>query len=128
MEASVVLVTALPNLLPPLLLFEPPGVTLGVPEPPAAADSCANPIDGGLDRKTEYTFFKNVSPTTQLGFPSPPTMVLPSERSKIAPRHCELPCVTGPRFISAMLIGHTLPPKDRVTSTLVVQGKEKKPF
>ena len=27
------------------------------PEPPAALESCANPTDGGLDRKTVYTFF-----------------------------------------------------------------------
>jgi hypothetical protein len=28
-----------------------------VPDPPAAADSCAKPMDGGLLRYTEYTFF-----------------------------------------------------------------------
>lgn len=28
-------------------------------EPPAALDNSANPIDPGLDRKTEYTFFYN---------------------------------------------------------------------
>lgn len=26
-------------------------------EPPAAAESCAKPTEGGLNRKTEYTFF-----------------------------------------------------------------------
>lgn len=30
----------------------------GVPcAPPAASDSCAKPTDGGLELKTEYTFF-----------------------------------------------------------------------
>lgn len=28
-------------------------------EPPAASDSWANPTEGGLERKTEYTFFCN---------------------------------------------------------------------
>ena len=27
------------------------------PDPPATLESCANPIEGGLARKTEYTFF-----------------------------------------------------------------------
>jgi len=40
-------------------------------EPPAAADNSANPTDPGLDRKTEYTFLRKVSPTTHEGFPLP---------------------------------------------------------
>lgn len=35
----------------------------------AISDSAANPTDGGLYRKTEYTFFKNVSPIIQEGVP-----------------------------------------------------------
>jgi len=30
------------------------------PDPPAALESCANPIEGGSARKTEYTFFCKV--------------------------------------------------------------------
>ena len=69
------------------------------PDPPAASDNCANPIEGGWERNTEYTFFyttapissylcfpprggegartKNVSPTTQFGLPDPLSMLLP---------------------------------------------------
>jgi len=48
-----------------------PGLPEGDPEvialdPPALADNWANPTDGGEERNTEYTFFRNVSPTTQL--------------------------------------------------------------
>lgn len=45
------------------LLLEPV-VVVPEPDPPALAESCANPIEGGLARKTEYTFFwkgKNMS-------------------------------------------------------------------
>lgn len=67
----------LPRLLLPvvvgegmLLLLEPVVVgedvlPFGAPDPPATLESCANPIEGGSARKTEYTFFKKVSPTTQ---------------------------------------------------------------
>jgi len=47
------------------------------PDPPAASDNCANPIEGGWERNTEYTFFKNVSPTTQFGLPDPLSILLP---------------------------------------------------
>lgn len=37
------------------------GVDVGeegpAPDPPAVVDSCAKPMDGGLERYTEYTFF-----------------------------------------------------------------------
>jgi len=91
----------------------------------APEDSCANPTDIGLWRKTEYTFFKNVSPTTQLGAPVPAS--LPRERSNMAPTHIELPCSTWPRFMSSALIGHAWPPKDRVMLSDVVQGNWKNP-
>jgi hypothetical protein len=42
--------------------------------------SCAKPTAGGLARKTEYTFFRKVSPTIQAG-------VLPIPISKIPPAH-----------------------------------------
>jgi len=64
---------------------------------------------------------------TQGGFPLPGVMVLPRLRSKIPPTHCVLPVDTGPMFISAGLIGHVFPPKDKLIETLVVQGNEKKP-
>jgi hypothetical protein len=50
----------------------------GVPDPPPAADdNCANPTEGGFARNTEYTFFKNVSPTIHPGFPFPLCTLLP---------------------------------------------------
>jgi len=93
--------------------------------PPAPEASCANPTDIGFWRNTEYTFFKNVSPTTQLGFPDP--ALVPRERSNMAPTHIELPCSTGPKFMSCVLIGHAWPPNDKVTLTDVVQGNWKNP-
>lgn len=64
---------------PPLLFPEPPeppaplvveeSLLFGAPIPPATLESCANPIEGGLARKTEYTFFKKEFPTTQAGGP-----------------------------------------------------------
>jgi len=58
-----------------LELPEEPGV--GVPDPPAAADNWANPTEAGVARNTEYTFFRNVSPTTQLGLPEPAGILTP---------------------------------------------------
>lgn len=111
------------------------------PDPPAEVDNWANPTDAGLDRNTEYTFFyaerrpvnvrhmgrkhqptKNVSPTTQLGFVPPLGILLPRLRSNIAPRHCELPVETGPRFISLGSIGQDWPPNDMVTFRLVLHA------
>jgi hypothetical protein len=120
------------------------------PDPPAAADNCAKPIDGGLARNTEYTFFystntherrrdgyyavsgsnfrgddgrtRKVAPMTQLGFPPPLTMLLPCVRSKMPPMHCELSVGIGPRFISAVLMGHDLPPKDMLIATSVAHA------
>lgn len=116
-----------PPLLEPVVVVEEP-LPLGAPDPPATLESCANPTEPGLPaRKTEYTFFKKESPTTQEGLPEPEGMLLPRLRSKIAPRHCELPRETWPIFMSAALIGQALPPKESVTSTEVEQGKEKNP-
>lgn len=47
--------------------------------------SCAKPTAAGLARKTEYTFFRKVSPTIQAGTPTPAPTVVP--RSKIPPAH-----------------------------------------
>ncbi len=87
------------------------------PEPPAALDNCAKPTDAGLLLKTVYTFFKNVSPTTQLGFPPPEPICEPSPKSKIPPRQRPEPIL--PRFMSSVLMGQALPPKDMVTVTEV---------
>jgi hypothetical protein len=65
---------------------------------------------------------KKVSPTTQEGLPEPEGMLLPRLRSKMAPRHCELPREIWPRFMSVVLIGHALPPKESVTETEVEQA------
>src|SRR5437588_12935309 len=46
--------------------------------------SCAKPMAGGSVRKTEYTFFKKVSPTSHISLKSPP---LRAPASKIAPAH-----------------------------------------
>jgi hypothetical protein len=91
---------------------------LGEPEA-----SAANPTDIGFWRNTEYTFFKNVSPTTQNG----PVPVFPSEISKMAPMQSELPSCKAPRFISCVLIGHAWPPNERAILTSVVQGNWKNP-
>jgi len=47
----------------------------------AVDESVAKPTDGGLNLKTEYTFFKKVSPTIQAG------ALLPVVISKNAPTH-----------------------------------------
>jgi len=95
----------------------------GVPDPPAKSDSCAKPIEGGEERKTLYTFFRKVSPTTQLGFPDPLGRLLPKLRSKIAPVQSELPRPAGPKFMSLVLIGHDLPPNAKLTFILDEHGK-----
>jgi len=38
-----------------------------VPDPPDTVDNWANPTDAGEERYTEYTFFRNESPTIQPG-------------------------------------------------------------
>jgi len=58
-----------------------------VPDPPAAVDNWANPTDGGVERNTVYTFFRNVSPTTQGGPELSAALLAPRLRSKMAPRH-----------------------------------------
>lgn len=40
----------------------------------------------------------------------------------MAPTHIELPSVTAPRFMSSELIGHALPPKERVMLMSVEQA------
>jgi len=57
------------------------------PDPPAAVDNWANPTDAGEERNTEYTFFRNVSPTTQVGLELSGILLAPRLRSKMAPRH-----------------------------------------
>lgn len=75
--------------------------------------SCAKPTAGGLARKTEYTFFRKVSPTIQAG-------VLPIPISKIPPAHIwevafALPIIVllrVPRFMSKGLIAQFVPPNE----------------
>jgi len=98
----------------PVVVVEEP-LPLGAPDPPATLESCANPIEGGSARKTEYTFFKKVSPTTQEASPGPGEVLLARPISMMAPMHCELPREIWPRFMSVTFIGHALPPKESVT-------------
>jgi hypothetical protein len=60
------------------------GVELPVEELRPLA-SCAKPTEAGLARKTEYTFFRKVSPTIQEGTPVPLPVMVPI--SKIPPAH-----------------------------------------
>jgi len=64
---------------------------------------------------------------TQFGLPDPPSMLVPILRSKIAPRHIELPRDSWPMFMSCELIGHDFPPNESDTSTVVEHGKLKNP-
>jgi hypothetical protein len=91
--------------------------------------SCAKPMEAGLARKTEYTFFRNVSPTIQAGTLVPEPTVLPI--SKIPPAHIwEVAAtlvldkmLTVPRFMSRGLICQFVPPKDMEIVTLVLQAR-----
>jgi len=96
-----------PAELPPVA-FAPPTVVDGEPEELFA--SCAKPTAGGLERKTVYTFLRNVSPTIHSGVPGVGLTLEPAVISKMAPR--QSPLLTGPRFRSARLIGHAGPPND----------------
>jgi len=85
--------------------------------------SCAKPTAGGFAWYTEYTFFRNVSPTIQDGVPWPLPTVLPM--SKIPPTHIwvvEPVLVTLPRFMSAALMGQLVPPKEMETEMAVLHG------
>jgi len=97
----------------------------GAPDPPARLESWAKPTEGGDARNTEYTFFRKVSPMTQVGLPDPLWMLVPILRSKIEPRHFELPRSSWPLFMSCVLIGHVLPPNENDTETEAVHGKLK---
>jgi len=69
----------------------------GPPDPPAAVDNWANPTDAGEERNTVYTFFRNVSPTTQSGAKLTELggiLLEPGLRSKIAPTHKGLPSLS----------------------------------
>ena len=81
--------------------------------------SWAKPTAGGLAWNTEYTFLRNVSPTIQDGTSELVPTVLPM--SKIPPAHIwvEPLWLIVPRFISAVLMGQVLPPKERETVTSV---------
>jgi len=104
-----------------------PGPTTA-PDPPAARDNSANPTDGGEDRKTVYTFFRNVSPMIQVGTSAGTALLVPRLRSKIAPRHNGLrPLLICPALKSTGLIGHDFPPKDIDTVTSTLQGNAKNP-
>ena len=84
--------------------------------------SWAKPTAGGLAWNTEYTFLRNVSPTIQDGTPEPLPKVLPM--SKILPAHIWLEPVPliVPRFISVVLMGQVLPPKESETVTSVLHA------
>jgi len=80
----------------------------------AAADRLAKPTDGGLNLKTEYTFFRNVSPMIQAG--ALPLVCI----SKKAPTHWVFDtCVS---MKSEGLTDHEGPPKEIETVTCVLQG------
>jgi len=98
----------------------PEGVPVELLNPLA---SCAKPTAGGFAWYTEYTFFRNVSPTIQDGTPWPLPTVLPI--SKIPPTHnwAVVPVpVKVPRFMSAALMGQLVPPKEMETEMAVVHG------
>ena len=71
------------------------------PDPPATLESFTIPNEGGSARKTEYTE----------GLPEPEGTLVARLRTKMAPRHCELPGKIWSRFMSVTFIGHALPPK-----------------
>jgi hypothetical protein len=102
-----------------LALTEP---IVGVGTPPASTKLCAfdasaaKPTEAGLARKTLYTFLRNVSPTIHGG------ELLLEEYSKIPPRHC--PFESSVSLKSAGAMGQLLPPKARVTLTVVEQAAE----
>ena len=82
----------------------------------AKGDSCANPTAGWLNLNTEYTFFKNESPTIQNGGPKTDSGI-----EKNAPTHIEsLP--SSPVLKSAGDICHCGPPNDMLTVTSVLHG------
>jgi len=100
-----------PPVGPPPVAFAGPIAVDGVPEePPAALESCAKPTAGGLERKTEYTFLRKVSPTIHCGVLAEGLTLEPAVISKMAPR--QRPLLTVPRFRSLELIGHAGPPND----------------
>jgi len=76
----------------------------------------AKPTDGGLNRYTLMTFFKNVSPTIHCGALDPETSI-----TKNAPIHVD--CEIGCSWKSAgLIVQFRPPPKDIDTETLVAQG------
>jgi len=112
-----------PLLVEPLVAFEAPILVDGVPEePPAKLESCAKPTAGGLERKTEYTFLRKVSPTIQSGVPDEGLTLEPAVISKMAPR--QAPLLTVLNFMSESLIGHAGPPNDIAMFSLALHGKE----
>src|ERR1700722_14588791 len=82
----------------------------------AKGDSCANPTAGGLNLNTEYTFFKNESPTTQYGGPTQDAGM-----EENAPTHIES-FPSNPVLKSAGDICHCSPPNDMLTVTGMRQG------
>jgi len=73
-----------PAMVPDVSVGEDPAPT---PDPPAAIDNWANPTDAGDERNTVYTFFRNVSPTIQLGVELFGPFLVPRLISKKAPTH-----------------------------------------
>jgi len=83
----------------------------------ATLERAAKPTEGGLYRKTEYTFFRKASPIIQEGAPEPVFV------SKNAPMHSVEPELTCMREKSVGLIDQVDPPKDSSTFTIVEHGK-----
>jgi len=124
-ENVVNITTALETELPGELALAVPEAdpAPAVPVPPAAVDNWANPTDAGEERNTVYTFFRNVSPTTQVGLLLSGILFEPRLRSKMAPRHKGfLPLLIWPALKSSGLIGHDWPPKPNATVIFGLQG------
>src|ERR1700722_186285 len=82
----------------------------------AKGDSCANPTAPGLNLNTEYTFFKNESPTTQYGGPTQD-----SGREENSTTHIDS-FPSSPVLKSAGGIPHFRPPRQVLTHSPVREG------
>lgn len=83
----------------------------------ASAESVAKPTEAGLERNTEYTFLRKVSPTIHGGALVPAVLSAKNAPTQLSDESC---C----RRKSALLIGHaiSLEPKRIVTFTFVLQA------
>lgn len=85
----------------------------------ASAESVAKPTEAGLERNTEYTFLRKVSPTIHGGALVPAVLSAKNAPTQLS----EVSCC---RRKSALLIGHaiSLEPNFIVTFTVVLQAGE----